>query len=158
MSKKYFWAMAVMAAFVAGTIATATPVFAPPPEDDGEGGWKAAIAEQQVQIAEQQVQIAELQSSQFNQVITQPIIRLSGVSCTSDRDFLVYIAGSIKAGDPLQLDHSNGLFTGVAFDDLTIIGETIGGEAGATLTIHGPTGFITLQTESGATASCTGIS
>ena len=151
MIKKYYWAMAVMAAFVAGTIATATPVFAPPPEDDGEGGWKAAIAEQQVQIA-------ELQSSQFNQVITQHLIRLSGVSCTSDRDFLVYIAGSIKAGDSLQLDHSNGLFTGVAIDDFTIIGETIGGEAGATLTIHGPTGFITLQTESGATASCTGIS
>ena len=43
MIKKYYWAMAVMAAFVAGTIATATPVFAPPPEDDGEGGWKAAI-------------------------------------------------------------------------------------------------------------------
>jgi len=39
--------MAVIAAFVAGTIATATPVFAPPPGDDGEGGWKAAIAEQQ---------------------------------------------------------------------------------------------------------------
>jgi len=36
--------MAVIAAFVAGTIATATPVFAPPPEDDdGEGGWKAAL-------------------------------------------------------------------------------------------------------------------
>ena len=52
MSKKYFWAMAVIAAFVAGTIATATPVFAPPPEDDGEGGWKAAIAEQQAQIDE----------------------------------------------------------------------------------------------------------
>ena len=46
MIKKYYWAMAVMAAFVAGTIATATPVFAPPPEDDdGEGGWKAAVGE-----------------------------------------------------------------------------------------------------------------
>ena len=43
MIKNYYWAMAVMAAFVAGTIATATPVFAPPPEDDGEGGWKAAL-------------------------------------------------------------------------------------------------------------------
>ena len=52
MIKNYYWAMAVIAAFVAGTIATATPVFAPPPEDDGEGGWKAAVAEQQAQIDE----------------------------------------------------------------------------------------------------------
>ena len=54
MTKNYYWAMAVMAAFVAGTIATATPVFAPPPgdDDDGEGGWKAAVAEQQQQIDE----------------------------------------------------------------------------------------------------------
>jgi len=43
MTKKYYWAMAVIAAFIVGTIATATPVFAPPPEDDGEGGWKAAL-------------------------------------------------------------------------------------------------------------------
>ena len=50
MIKNYYWAMAVMAAFVAGTIATATPVFAPPPEDDGEGGWKAVIEQQQQQI------------------------------------------------------------------------------------------------------------
>ena len=43
MIKNYYWAMAVMAAFVAGTIATATPVFAPPPEDEKEGGWKAEL-------------------------------------------------------------------------------------------------------------------
>ena len=47
---KYYWAMAVIAAFVVGTIATATPVFAPPPEDDGEGGWKAAVADLKEQI------------------------------------------------------------------------------------------------------------
>ena len=54
MIKNYYWALAIATAFVAGTIATATPVFAPPPEDDddGEGGWKAAVAEQQAQIDE----------------------------------------------------------------------------------------------------------
>jgi len=52
MIKNYYWAMAVIAAFVAGTIATATPVFAPPPgdDDDGEGGWKLAVAGLQEQI------------------------------------------------------------------------------------------------------------
>jgi len=37
MIKKYYWAIAVAAAFVAGTIATATPVYAPPNEDDDNG-------------------------------------------------------------------------------------------------------------------------
>jgi len=52
MIKNYYWAMAVIAAFVAGTIATATPVFAPPPgdDDDGEGGWKLAVEGLQEQI------------------------------------------------------------------------------------------------------------
>jgi hypothetical protein len=67
MIKNYYWAMAVMAAFVAGTIATATPVFAPPPgdDDDGEGGWKAAVAEQQALIDEQQAQIDELKANEI---------------------------------------------------------------------------------------------
>jgi len=58
MIKKYYWAMAVMAAFVAGTIATATPVFAPPPgdDDDGEGGWKAAVADLQMQVDDLETQ------------------------------------------------------------------------------------------------------
>ena len=168
--------MAVIAAFVAGTMMTGTMADGAKPNNDGDGDGDIegavheivdilnneifGLEEIKTEVANIEADvsaIAELQSLQFNQVITEPIINPNGVSCTSDRDFLVYIAGHIEAGDTLQLALTTGLFTAVNIDDFTIIGETIGGEAGATLRIHGPTGFITLQTESGATASCTSI-
>ncbi len=77
MIKKYYWAMAVMAAFVAGTIATATPVYAPPNEDDDKGLVDAVnrIAD----ILDNLEQIAGPQGEQGEQGEPGPIPTLSVV-------------------------------------------------------------------------------
>jgi len=94
MIKNYYWAMAVMAAFVAGTIATATPVFAPPPEDDGEGGWKAAIAEQQAQIDELKASVVIGYYSGEVDVSTVTVGDSQREISCDDGDQLVSISGS----------------------------------------------------------------
>ena len=62
MTKQYVWALAIVGAFVAGTVLastlydnTAFAIHQPnhnPPSDDDDMGWKAAVAEQQLQIDE----------------------------------------------------------------------------------------------------------
>ena len=171
--------MAVIAAFVAGTMMTGTMADAAKPNNDGDGDGDIegavheivdllnneifGLEEIKTEVANIETDvsaIAELQSSQFNQVITEPIINAfadNTVTCTSDRNFLVHIAGHIEDGVNLQLSLTSAGTTSRTMDGLTIIGETIGGDAGDTLTITGPSGFITLQTESGAIATCTTI-
>jgi len=121
MIKNYYWAIAVAASFVAGTIATATPVFAPPPEDDGEGGWKAAIAEQQAQIDELKA----------NEILGFYKVRDQQTATAQDA-----INGAVSEAtcDPSDVPVSVGFFgpPGVRVDGMSI-SEELGGSAGVAL-------------------------
>ena len=96
----------------------------------------------------------------FSQIITVgPIWTTNTWSCTSDADFVVY--GTIRALTDAQLTISisdlgtQSLYT---FVPSNLYSFTVGSPADHTMTIIRAgtvTGWITLQTTSGATASCT---
>lgn len=96
----------------------------------------------------------------FSQIITVgPIWATNTWSCTSDADFVVY--GTIRSLTDAQLAISisdlgtQSLYT---FVPSNLYSFTVGSPADHTMTITRAgtvTGWITLQTTSGATASCT---
>jgi len=96
----------------------------------------------------------------FSQIITVgPVWATNTWSCTSDADFIVY--GTVRALTGAQLTiwisglGSQSLYT---FDPSNLYSFTVGSPAGHTMTLTRAgtvTGWITLQTTSGATASCT---
>jgi len=96
----------------------------------------------------------------FSQIITVgPVWATETWSCTSDADFIVY--GTVRALTGAQLTiwisglGSQSLYT---FDPSNLYSFTVGSPAGHTMTLTRAgtvTGWITLQTTSGATASCT---
>lgn len=96
----------------------------------------------------------------FSQIITVgPVWETNTWSCTSDADFVVY--GAIRALEDAQLEiaisglGSQGIYT---FIPSNLYSFTVGSPADHTMTITRTgtlTGWITLQTVSGASASCT---
>ena len=96
----------------------------------------------------------------FSQIITVgPVWTLNSWSCTSDADFMVY--GTVRALERAQLTiaisdlGTQALYT---FDPSDLYSFSVGGPAGHTMTLTRSgtvTGWITLQTTSDATASCT---
>ena len=98
----------------------------------------------------------------FSQIISVgPVWTANTWSCTSDADFIVY--GTVRALTDAQLSISiSGLGTQslYTFDPSNLYSFTVGSPAGHTMTLTRAgtvTGWFTLQTTSGATASCTQI-
>ena len=95
----------------------------------------------------------------FSQIITVgPVWSTNTWSCTSDADFVVY--ATVRALTDAQLAISiSGLGTQsfYTFEPSNLYSFTVGSPAGNTMTITRTgtvTGWFTLQTTSGATASC----
>ena len=128
--------MAVMAAFVAGTIATATPVFAPPPEDDGEGGWKAAVADLQMQVDDLETQVGPV----LAHYIQTDEITLNAEDAVLDSIFVVvkcdlgdeHTGGGFRITNPnLTVTQSFAAFTGDPPQDswvITVEGDLLEGD------------------------------
>ncbi len=96
----------------------------------------------------------------FSQIITVgPVWSLNSWSCTSDANFMVY--GTVRALSGARLTIAiSGLGTQAlyTFDPSDLYSFSVGGPAGQTMTLTRAgtvTGWITLQTTSDATASCT---
>ena len=101
--------------------------------------------------------------STFSQVITAgPVWNSDSWSCTSDAEYIVH-ATLIAYDENNMLTiflNTQGTQPDFQLTPLEIQSFTVGGQADSTLTITRVgqvSGFITLQTTSGATASCTEI-
>lgn len=99
--------------------------------------------------------------STFSQVITVgPVWTSIGWICTSDAEFIVH-AALIAYNEPNELTiivSTRGSQPDFELTPLKMLSFTVGGPADSSITISRSgtiTGFITLQTTSGATASCT---
>ena len=109
-----------------------------------------------------------VQNTQFNQVIStfETDLAAGSATCTSDSDFVVYLLTSSVANtadDDIDLAiGGDTLVFEVAGEGATAHGShtlTVAGEADDTITIDGATdngidSFVTLITQSGATAEC----
>jgi len=111
---------------------------------------------------------ASIQSSTmetFSQVITAgPVWTTDSWICTSDAEFLVHaVLIAYDEGNELTIHVSaQGTQPDFELTPLKMQSFTVGGPADSSVTISGSgigviSGFITLQTTSGATASCTEI-
>jgi len=100
------------------------------------------------------------ESPPFSQVITVgPVWPTTAWACTSDADYMVYATIRSLAGAQLTIAitglGSQSLYT---FNPSDLYSFSVGGPAGTTMTLTRAgtiTGFVTLQTTEGATASCT---
>jgi len=100
----------------------------------------------------------------FSQVITVgPVWKNNTWICTSDKEYLVHaVLIAYEPNSRLEIFLSgNGLQPDFSIQPREMKSFSIGGPAGSTLRITGyegqVTGFITLQTESSATASCENV-
>lgn len=94
-------------------------------------------------------------------IVVGPIWNTDSWTCTSDSDFVVHGALRGLAGSLVEINISNvGAQSLFALDEGRLESFTVGAEANNHITITRTgtlTGFITMETASGATASCTPI-
>lgn len=147
MTKKYYWAIAVAAAFVFGTMISGSLVEAKPPEKDpdGDGDLEGVVFEIIGLLTDPNSGLEAIKNGEDSTVIKAFVISNvmanfdQTATCTSDKDYEVDIAFSLAPGGSIAVTHDgvgtpdNINFGGGAENVSSTL--SVGGSGGDTITI-----------------------